>query len=149
MDLGESRGGLPPDTIVEEIDAILASTEAVAERLNDGDRVRVAVAPCSPFSVSIELMRASAELARSLGLRLHTHLAETLDEERDCLARFGRRPVELMEELGWVGEDVWFAHGIHLTPDGDHSVSGPRRRASRTARARTRASRRGSVRFAS
>ncbi len=115
MDLGESRGGLPPDSIVEEIDAILSSTEAVAQRLSDGDRVRVAVAPCSPFSVSIELMRASAALARSLGLRMHTHLAETLDEERDCLARFGRRPVELMEELGWVGEDVWFAHGIHLT----------------------------------
>lgn len=117
MDLGESRGGLPPDTIVEEIDAILASTEAVARRLNDGDRVRVAVAPCSPFSVSVELMRASAELARSLGLRLHTHLAETLEEERDCRARFGRRPVELMEELGWVGDDVWFAHGIHLSAE--------------------------------
>lgn len=116
MDLGESRGGLPPDAIVEEIDAILSSTEAVARRLNDGDRLRVAVAPCSPFSVSSELMRASAELARALGLRLHTHLAETLDEERDCLARFGRRPVELMEDLGWVGEDVWFAHGIHLDP---------------------------------
>jgi len=117
MDLGESRGGLPPDTIVEEIDAILASTKAVAQRLNDGDRVRVAVAPCSPFSVSIELMRSSAELARSLGLRLHTHLAETRDEERDCLARFGRRPLELMDDLGWVGEDVWFAHGIHLSSD--------------------------------
>ena len=117
MDLGESRGGLPPDTIVEEIDAILASTEAVARRLNDGDRVRVAVAPCSPFSVSVELMRASAELARSLGLRLHTHLAETLEEERDCRARFGRRPVELMEEFGWVGDDVWFAHGIHLSAE--------------------------------
>jgi cytosine/adenosine deaminase-related metal-dependent hydrolase len=114
MDLGESRGGLPPDAIVEEIDVILASTEAVAKRLDDRDRVRVSVAPCSPFSVSTELMRDSAQLARRLGLRLHTHLAETLDEERDCIARFGRRPLDLMDELGWLGHDVWFAHGIHF-----------------------------------
>lgn len=116
MDLGESHGGLPPDSIVEETDDILASSEAVANRLGDGDSIRVAVAPCSPFSVTTELMRDSALLARRLGLRLHTHLAETIDEERDCLARFGMRPFDLMEELGWVGEDVWFAHGIHFDP---------------------------------
>jgi cytosine/adenosine deaminase-related metal-dependent hydrolase len=114
MDLGESAGGLPPDTIVETIDAILSSTEAVVARLHDRDLVTMAVAPCSPFSVSTDLMRESAALARRLGLRLHTHLAETLEEERDCLARFGRRPLELVEELGWLADDVWFAHGIHF-----------------------------------
>ena len=117
MDLGESKGGLPPDFLVEELDAILASTESVVGRLHDGERVVVTVAPCSPFSVTPELMRESAALARRLGLRLHTHLAETLDEERDALARFGRRPVDLVEELGWVADDVWLAHGIHFNDD--------------------------------
>jgi cytosine/adenosine deaminase-related metal-dependent hydrolase len=117
MDLGESKGGLPPDFLVEELDAILASTESVAGRLHDGERVVVTVAPCSPFSVTPELMRESAALARRLGLRLHTHLAETLDEERDAVARFGRRPVDLVEELGWVAGDVWLAHGIHFNDD--------------------------------
>ena len=93
MDLGQSGGGLPPDDVVERTDAILASTESVAARLHDGERVSVVVAPCSPFSVTPELMKQSAELARRLGLRMHTHLAETLDEERDCLARFGAPPV--------------------------------------------------------
>ncbi len=114
MDLGESAGGLPPDAIVEDIDAILASTAAVAGRLHDGDRIMIAVAPCSPFSVSTDLMRESAALARQLGLRLHTHLAETLDEVEHCEARFDKRPLELMDELGWLGDDVWFAHAIHL-----------------------------------
>ncbi len=114
MDLGESDGGLPPDSVVEKTEAILSSTEAVANRLHDGDLVHVVVAPCSPFSVTPELMRESAALARKLGLRLHTHLAETIDEERDCLARFGKRPLDLAEELGWLGRDVWFAHGIHF-----------------------------------
>jgi len=114
MDLGESSGGLPPDDVVERTDAILASTEAVAARLHDGDRVSVVVAPCSPFSVSTELMSESAHLARRLGLRLHTHLAETIEEERDCLERFGHRPVEVVEGLGWLDNDVWFAHAIHL-----------------------------------
>ncbi|MFZ2058695.1 MAG: amidohydrolase family protein [Acidimicrobiales bacterium] len=114
MDLGQSAGGLPPDDVVERTDAILASTESVAARLHDGDRVTVVVAPCSPFSVSAELMRQSAVLARRLGLRLHTHLAETMAEERDCLARFGRRPLEVVEELGWLDEDVWYAHAVHL-----------------------------------
>jgi cytosine/adenosine deaminase-related metal-dependent hydrolase len=114
MDLGESRGGLPPDHVVEDLDAILASTEAVADRWHDGELITVTVAPCSPFSVTPELMRESAALARRRGLRLHTHLAETPEEEADCLARFGRRPVELVEELGWIADDVWIAHGIHL-----------------------------------
>ncbi len=114
MDLGESKGGLPPDEIVEDTETVLYSTEAVASRLHDGDLVSVVVAPCSPFSVSAELMKESATLARHLGLRLHTHLAETLAEERDCLARFGRRPLDVLEEFGWIGEDVWFAHGIHF-----------------------------------
>jgi cytosine/adenosine deaminase-related metal-dependent hydrolase len=76
--------------------------------------LRIAIAPCSPFSVTERLMRESAELARRLGVGMHTHLAETLDEERFCLERFGRRPVELMDDWGWVGDDVWFAHGVHL-----------------------------------
>jgi cytosine/adenosine deaminase-related metal-dependent hydrolase len=114
MDLGESAGGLPPDDVVESTDAILESTERVASRLHDGDRVSVVVAPCSPFSVTTELMTGSASIARRLGLRLHTHLAETVDEERVCLARFGRRPFDLLEELGWLAADVWFAHAVHL-----------------------------------
>jgi cytosine/adenosine deaminase-related metal-dependent hydrolase len=114
MDLGQSRGGLPPDSVVEDLDAILASTQAVHERLHDGDRVVVTVAPCSPFSVSRELMTESAELARRLGLRLHTHLAETLDEERSCLERFGRRPLAVLDDIGWIAPDVWVAHGIHF-----------------------------------
>jgi len=114
MDLGESDGGLPPDHVVEDLDAILASTERVIERHHDGERIVVTVAPCSPFSVTPELMKESAALARRHGLRLHTHLAETLDEERDALQRFGRRPVDLLEDLGWVADDVWVAHGVHF-----------------------------------
>jgi cytosine/adenosine deaminase-related metal-dependent hydrolase len=117
MDLGESRGGLPPDSVVEDLDAILASTESVYARLHDGERIVVTVAPCSPFSVSTELMSESAALARRHGLRLHTHLAETLDEEQGCLERFGRRPVDVLDELGWVAGDVWVAHGIHFNDD--------------------------------
>ena len=118
MSLGESKGGLPPDTVVEEEDAILAHTEEMIRRFHDpapGSMCRVVVAPCSPFSVTPELMRGSAELARREGVRLHTHLAETLDEERFCLDRFGKRPLDLMEDLGWTGDDVWFAHGIHFS----------------------------------
>jgi len=90
------RRGIASDDVVERTDAILASTESVVARLHDGDRVTVVVAPCSPFSVSAELMRESAALARRLGLRLHTHLAETIAEERDCLARFGKRPLDVV-----------------------------------------------------
>ena len=117
MSLGESKGGLPPDSVVEDEDTILAHTESMIERYHDpkpGSMCRVAVAPCSPFSVTPELMRESCSLARRHGVRLHTHLAETLDEERFCLERFGRRPLELMEDFGWTGDDVWYAHGIHL-----------------------------------
>ena len=117
MDLGASQGGLPPDSVVEDLDAILESTASVASRLHDGARIVVTVAPCSPFSVTPELMRESAALARRLGLRLHTHLAETVEEEHDVLARFGMRPVDLMDQLGWLADDVWVAHGIHFNDD--------------------------------
>ena len=118
MSLGESAGGLPPDRVVEREERILAETEDAIRRYHDPaplSMCRVAVAPCSPFSVTPGLMRESAALARRHGVRLHTHLAETADEERFCQERFGMRPLELMEELGWLGDDVWFAHGIHLS----------------------------------
>jgi cytosine/adenosine deaminase-related metal-dependent hydrolase len=121
MSLGESKGGLPPDTVVEDEDAILADTEQKIHDFHDpapGSMCRVVVAPCSPFSVTPELMRDSAALGRRHGVRLHTHLAETLDEERFCLERFGKRPLELMQDFGWTGDDVWFAHGVHLN-DGE------------------------------
>jgi len=114
MDLGESAGGLPPDEVVEDTEAILTSTREVHGRLHDGVRVTVTVAPCSPFSVTPRLMTASAELARELGPPLHTHLAETLDEEQAVAQRFGVRPLELMDRWGWLGPDVWYAHGIHF-----------------------------------
>jgi cytosine/adenosine deaminase-related metal-dependent hydrolase len=117
MSLGESKGGLPPDSVVEDEDSILADTESMINRFHDpqpGSMCRVAVAPCSPFSVTPQLMRESAALARRHGVRLHTHVAETLDEETFCLERFGKRPMEMMEDLGWTGNDVWYAHGIHL-----------------------------------
>jgi len=117
MDLGQSKGGLPPDSVVEELDAILASTQSVYERLHDGERITITVAPCSPFSVTPELMSESAALARRLGVRLHTHLAETLDEEQSCLERFGKRPLELLDDLGWIASDVWIAHGIHFNDE--------------------------------
>jgi cytosine/adenosine deaminase-related metal-dependent hydrolase len=117
MDLGESHGGLPPDHVVEEIDAILASTERIAAEHHDGEIVSVVVAPCSPFSVTPELMRESAALARRHGLRLHTHLAETVEENAYCLEHLGRRPLDLMEEWGWLADDVWFAHGVHFADD--------------------------------
>ena len=126
MSLGESKGGLPPDSVVEDEDAILADTEEKIHRFHDpapGAMCRVGVAPCSPFSVTPELMRESAALARRHGVRLHTHLAETLDEERFCLERFGRRPLELMQDLGWTGADVWFAHGVHLNDEEIASVA--------------------------
>jgi cytosine/adenosine deaminase-related metal-dependent hydrolase len=114
MDLGESDGGLPPDSIVEDRDDVLAATEAAA-KLADGAMVEIAAAPCSPFSVTKELMRESAELARRLGLRLHTHLAETVEEEDFATDKFGCTPVEYLEELGWMAEDVWCAHCVHLS----------------------------------
>jgi 8-oxoguanine deaminase len=117
MDLGRSAGGLPPDEIVEDLDAALAATADAVHRFHDpspGAMVRVAVAPCSPFSVSSRLMRETAELARALGVRMHTHLAETREEEAYCRQTLGRTPAEYAEELGWLGEDVWLAHCVHL-----------------------------------
>jgi cytosine/adenosine deaminase-related metal-dependent hydrolase len=117
MDLGRSRGGLPPDEITEDRDTALAATEAAIDRFHDpspGSMLRVAVAPCSPFSVTGELMTEAAALARRRGVRLHTHLAETLEEEAWCRERFGRTPVEYLDDLGWLGDDVWLAHCVHL-----------------------------------
>jgi cytosine/adenosine deaminase-related metal-dependent hydrolase len=117
MDLGRSDGGLPPDQIVEDRDAILAASEAAIDRFHDprpGATVRVAVAPCSPFSVTRGLMADAAELARRRGVRLHTHLAETREEEAFCLERYGMRPVDYLDELGWLGDDVWLAHCVQI-----------------------------------
>src|SRR5256886_10985912 len=117
MDLGESDGGLPPDALVESLDDVLADTERLADVQEDG-LVQIAVAPCSPFSVTGELMRASAELARRLGLMLHTHLAETVEEEAYCRDLHGCTPVEYLDSLGWLDDDVWCAHCVHLSrPD--------------------------------
>jgi len=116
MDLGESQGGLPPDGVVETRDEALSATEAAA-RLADGVQVEITVAPCSPFSVTEELMTESAELARKLGLRLHTHLAETVEEEDYCRRLYSCTPVEYLERVGWLAEDVWCAHCVHLSDD--------------------------------
>jgi cytosine/adenosine deaminase-related metal-dependent hydrolase len=119
MSLGESKGGLPPDRVVEQEPDILHDTQRAIETYHQADRygmIRIVVAPCSPFSVTPDLMRESVRLARSYGVHLHTHLAETLDEEAFCLRQFGRRPVGYAEDLGWVGEDVWYAHGVHVNP---------------------------------
>jgi cytosine/adenosine deaminase-related metal-dependent hydrolase len=119
MDLGRSRGGLPPDDVVEDLDDILAATQEAVERFHDPSfdaLVRIAVAPCSPFSVTSDLLARSAELARSLRVRLHTHLAETLDEEEFCRERHGCTPVEYLDKLDWLGGDVWLAHTVHLSP---------------------------------
>jgi cytosine/adenosine deaminase-related metal-dependent hydrolase len=115
MDLGESDGGLPPDSLVESIDEVLADTERLAGLQDEEGMVQLAVAPCSPFSVTKELMGESAELARRLGLRLHTHLAETVEEDDYCQELYGCRPVEYLEERGWLAGDVWCAHCVHLS----------------------------------
>jgi cytosine/adenosine deaminase-related metal-dependent hydrolase len=118
MDLGVSDGGLPPDELVEDLDAVLAETERLASLLHEpgpGARVQLAVAPCSPFSVTGRLMEESASLARRLGLPLHTHLAETLEEEAYCNELYGCRPVEYLDRLGWLADDVWCAHCVHLS----------------------------------
>jgi cytosine/adenosine deaminase-related metal-dependent hydrolase len=121
MSLGESQGGLPPDRVTEDEEAILRDSRRVVETFHDPHRYalrRVVLAPCSPFSVTPELMRASADLARSFGhamnVHLHTHLAETKDEEEFCIQRFGYRPGDFAEQLGWTGDDVWHAHCVHL-----------------------------------
>ena len=117
MDLGASAGGLPPDAVVEDRDAILDATAAAIDRHHDPSpesMLRIAVAPCSPFSVSEGLMREAAELARSRGVRLHTHLAETVEEDHYCAEHYGCTPTEYAERLGWLGPDVWMAHCVHL-----------------------------------
>jgi cytosine/adenosine deaminase-related metal-dependent hydrolase len=120
MDLGSSAGGLPPDELVEPVDRIVDETMRLAELHEDepGAQVQIAVAPCSPFSVTRNLMRVSAELARGVGLLLHTHLAETAEEDEYCREVYGCTPVEYLEELGWLADDVWCAHCVHLSqPD--------------------------------
>ena len=118
MSLGESRGGLPPDRMVEDEDEILEDTDRVIASYHDaapGSMLRIVVAPCSPFSVTPELMKQSADLARSRSVTLHTHLAETRDEEEFCLERFGMTPLAYAEQLGWLASDVWFAHAVHVS----------------------------------
>lgn len=116
MSLGESDGGLPPDSVVEPEADILEDCQRVVETFHDPDpgaMVQVVIAPCSPFSVTTDLMRQTADLARALGVTLHTHLAETADEEAFCVENFGLRPFEYADALGWAGPDVWFAHAVH------------------------------------
>ncbi|MCC8357509.1 MAG: 8-oxoguanine deaminase [Oscillospiraceae bacterium] len=118
MDLSKKDGGLPPDSVVQTVDEILADSQRAVETFHDDSPYamhQVALAPCSPFSVTGELLRQSAILARQMHVRLHTHLAETLDEERFTLEKFHMRPLEYMASLGWTGPDVWYAHGIHFT----------------------------------
>lgn len=118
MDLGQSHGGLPPDSVVQPRDVILRDSERVIDAYHDpapGAMTRIALAPCSPFSVTPELMLETAGLAREHGVRLHTHLAETLDEEAYSVSEFGVRPVELMDRVSWLEEDVWLAHCVHLS----------------------------------
>jgi len=120
MDLGESDGGLPPDELVEDIDSVLADTERLVAELHepgDGARVQIAVAPCSPFSVTKRLMTESAVFARQQGLMLHTHLAETVEEDAYCMQLYGATPVEYLTDLDWLGPDVWCAHCVHLSAD--------------------------------
>jgi 8-oxoguanine deaminase len=120
MSLGESEGGLPPDLVVEDEETILADSRRVIEEFHDPEPLsmcRIVLAPCSPFSVTPELLRDTRDLATQYGVHCHTHVAETLDEEAFCLENFGRRPVEYLADLGWLGQDVSYAHGVHLTED--------------------------------
>ena len=120
MNLGRSAGGLPPDEVVERHDDVLAATARAIDEWHDpapDAMLRIGVAPCSPFSVTAELMRDCAQLARDAGVRLHTHLAETEDEDAFCLETYGRTPAEYADDLGWLGDDVWMAHCVHLGDD--------------------------------
>ncbi len=120
MSLGESQGGLPPDSVTDSEDKILADSQRLIERYHDrnpGAMTQIVLAPCSPFSVTGDLMRESAKLARSYGVHLHTHLAETEDEEQFCLDKFGYRPVGYMQSVDWVGADVWFAHSVYVNAE--------------------------------
>jgi 8-oxoguanine deaminase len=120
MSLGESKGGLPPDSVTDSEDKILADSERLIQRYHDakpGAMTQIVLAPCSPFSVTGGLMKESAKMARKYGVHLHTHLAETEDEEQFCLQKFGHRPVGYMQEVDWVGDDVWFAHSVYVNAE--------------------------------
>ncbi len=121
MSLGESKGGLPPDSVVDDEDSILKDSQRLIEKYHNaktGSMVQIVLAPCSPFSVTGELMKQSAKMARDYGVQLHTHLAETEDEEQFCLEKFGHRPVGYMQEVvDWVGDDVWFAHAVWVNDE--------------------------------
>jgi 8-oxoguanine deaminase len=120
MSRSEREGGLPPANVVQDADTILADSERVIQRYHDpepGAMVRIALAPCSPFSITPELMRQTARLARRYGVRLHTHLAETRDEDAYCLDAYGMRPLDFLDSVEWLAGDVWLAHGIHFSPD--------------------------------
>lgn len=120
MSVGKTDGGLPPDYVVQDADTILADSERLIEQHHDagqGAMTQIALAPCSPFSVSPELMRDTATLARKHGVLLHTHLGETEDENNYCEKHFGKRPVDFLADLNWLAEDVWLAHGIHFTDE--------------------------------
>jgi cytosine/adenosine deaminase-related metal-dependent hydrolase len=121
MSLGESKGGLPPDRVCDDEESILRDSRRVIEQFHDPKpyaMCRVSLAPCSPFSVTPDLMRESARLARSYKVNLHTHLAETRDEEEFCLQKFGKKPVDYAEHLEWLGSDVWFAHSVWVNDEG-------------------------------
>ena len=120
MSLGESKGGLPPDSVVDDEESILKDSQRLIQKYHDaksGSMVQIVLAPCSPFSVTSDLMKQSAKLAREYGVHLHTHLAETEDEEQFCLEKFGHRPVGYMQEVDWVGGDVWFAHAVWVNDE--------------------------------
>jgi 8-oxoguanine deaminase len=120
MSLGQSKGGLPPDSVVDTEDRILEDSERLIKKYHDtkpGAMVQIVLAPCSPFSVTGELMKQSAKMARKYGVHLHTHLAETQDEEQFTLEKFGYRPVAYMQSVDWVGQDVWFAHSVHISKE--------------------------------
>jgi len=120
MSLGESKGGLPPDSVVDNEDEIIRDSQRLIETYHDGkpgSMTQIVLAPCSPFSVTGQLMKRSAELARQYGVHLHTHLAETKDEEQFCQEKFGYRPVAYMQSVNWVGDDVWFAHSVHVSKE--------------------------------
>ncbi|WP_417705545.1 8-oxoguanine deaminase [Pseudomonas sp.] len=120
MSLGEADGGLPPQQTVQQGEVILADSQRLIGQYHqrgDGAQIQIALAPCSPFSVTQDIMRQSAKLADELDVRLHTHLAETLDEEDFCLQRFGLRTVDYLDSVGWLGPRTWLAHGIHFNPD--------------------------------
>ena len=120
MSLGESKGGLPPDSVVDSEAHILEDSVRLIETYHDpnpGSMLQIVLAPCSPFSVTGELMKQSAALARQYGVHLHTHLAETQDEEEFCLQMFGYRPVQYMQSVDWIGPDVWFAHSVHVSQE--------------------------------